>query len=73
MSDQTQAERVYEIRRLYDAGAVDRTAALLRLSVIHDTSASAPLQRLCVRVAETIGGIRLAMPAAPTIVEELMR
>lgn len=61
MNLQESTERVFEISRLFDAGAVDRNAALFRLSAIHDNSTQARLRWLCVKTAERIGGVPLHM------------
>lgn len=50
---QAATERAYEIRRLFHAGAVERTAALLSLSVLR-CHPHAAVGRLCERVAADI-------------------
>lgn len=52
MTLQESTERVYEIRRLFEAGAVEHTAGQLRLSVIYESTDHPGLRALCARVAE---------------------
>lgn len=53
------AQRAFAIHQLWREHAVDRTAALLSLSQIY-RHPDARVRHLCVRIAETIGGVALA-------------
>lgn len=52
-SIQAAAERAWKVGRLYREGAVERNAAISALSCLHQHS-HAGVQRLCLRVAETM-------------------
>lgn len=71
MSLQESTEKVFEIRRLFDAGAVDHFAGQLRLSAIYESTDHPGLRGLCARVAEGMRHPR--QQAAEPVVETFAR
>lgn len=67
MTLQESTERVYELRRLYEAGAVEHVAGQLRLSVIYESTDNPRLRALCARVAEGMRHPRQQLHLQPEV------
>lgn len=61
---QQSAQRAWEIRRLYRAGAVDRTAGLQSTDTIYTTTANEALRRLCRTLAGELAPMLKEPPRA---------
>ena len=66
------ATRAWKIRHLYREGALDRMAAILSLSCLHQHPHQG-IRRLCVRVAEDVNGLGAKLGDTPEAAVEAFR